>query len=246
MGILLLNEDIISSFFLVSVQGFFVLIKIKSTYRLVMSMHFFTFLSFFKSSVLLFILADARDISFCLCSLLASWSECCSVFPVERASTVSWRTGTASRGSSHFSLFLADSTQLDGFNCVSSSAFLSSLIVYMSTILRLSKERRRKKGPVGPSVTWKDSGKQRRRGAGEQSCPSEHLKLLAGLSSAAPPHNQTPPVPKACRRLRERYKHTSSVLLNTSSCLYSIFTPSQFRFFKRQDLFTIDAFIIIH
>lgn len=184
--------------------------------------HVNAFLHVFKLLVVSFAiyLADARGVSFCFCSLLASWRECCSVFPVERASTVSWRTGTASRGSSHFSLFLADSTQLDGFSCLLFHLPLGNLplIVYMSTLLRLSKERQRKKSSVGPSATLKDSGKQRRRGAGEQSCPSEHLKLLSGLSSAAPAHIQTVPVPKACRGLRERYKHTSCVLLNTPSC----------------------------
>lgn len=190
----------LSLHFLVNVQQFFILIKMVlkggGWFTHLLLSHVRAFLHVFQLLVRSFAicLADARDISFCFGSLLASWSECCSVFPAERAGTVSWRTGTASRGSSHFSLFPARWIQL----CLLFPLPLGSLplIVYMSTVLRLSKERQRKKGSVGQSVTWKDSCKQRRGGAGEQSCPSEHLKLLAGLSSAAPP------ISRLCRSRR--------------------------------------------
>lgn len=214
--------------------------------------HVSAFLHVFKLLVGSFsiYLADARDISFCFRSLLTSWSECCSVFPVERASTVSWRTGTASRGSSHFSLFLAAQwIQL----CLLFPLPLGSLplIVYMSTILRLSKERQRKKGSVGSSVTWKDSSKQGRRGAGEQSCPSEHLKLLAGLSSAALP------ISKLCWSRRPAVDSVNRTNTHPLSSWIPpvVFIPSLRRassgsynllVVKRQDLFTIYAFIIIH
>lgn len=86
---------------------------------------------------------------------------------------------------------------------------------------------------------WKDSGKQRREGGegggGGAITPSEHLKLLAGLSSAAPPVST--PVPQACRGICGRWKHIPllppvALLLNFIRSfvpgLYSLFTAASY------------------
>lgn len=145
--------------------------------------------------------------------------------PAERTSTISWRAATASRESSHFSLFLSLQTPPSLMDSTVSPLPPSSrqppsyrVHVNHFKTLKGKTEEERLRRPVCDLKSLGEAEEKRRRGAGERSCPSEHLKL---------PHIQTLPVPKACCGLSERYKHTSSVLLNTSSCLYSIFTPIQ-------------------